>query len=196
MGHKAGAARGDVHLPIGPFKAAAIGVGLEGLHNVVLFATLVQKHQGHPLPEGPLQQRIKLASHHHEVQRQVRPLAGPVPVEVGACAEPVAAAAGVEGLAEDGHRVALQCLPLLQLVVCHLPDELAVVAGALQQFKSLLVFIQLRFVNVNVRVVFVRLPFQSNCKEENRFCRPQSRLQSSPEAEFWYLKRTNEILTS
>lgn len=174
MGHEAGAARRNVHLPIRSFKATAAGVSLEGLHDVVLFTTLVQKHQGHPLPERPLQQGVELPSHHHEVQRQVGPLPGPVPVQVRSSTEPVAAPAGIERLAEDGQRVPVQRLPLLHLIVCHLPDELSIIAGPFQQLKSLFVFIQLGFMDINVGIVFVRLPFQNNCKEKKKKKIPQA----------------------
>lgn len=85
------------------------------------------------------------------------PLARPVPIQVGPSTEPVATAAGVERLAEDGHDMPLHGLPLLRLVICHLPDELAAVAGALQQFKSFFVLIQLGFVDINVCVMLAGL---------------------------------------
>lgn len=125
------------------------------------------------------------------------PLPGPVSIQVGSSAEAVATPAGVEGLAEDGHRVPVQRLPLLHRIVSHLPDELPVIAGAFQQLESLFIFIQLRFVTINVGIVFVRLPFQNNCKEKqtNRCCRPQLFLEFA-QSGIWYLKRTPKILTS
>jgi hypothetical protein len=54
--------------------------------------------------------------------------------------------------------VPLHGLPLLHPVICHLPDELATVAGALQLLKPLFVLIQLCFVDINVCVVLAGLP--------------------------------------
>lgn len=88
----------------------------------------------------------------------MRSLPRPIPVQVRSGTEPVATAAGIERLAEDGHCVPLHSLPLLRLVICHLPNELATVAGALQQLKPFFVLIQLCFVDINVCVVLIGLP--------------------------------------
>ncbi len=65
---------GDVHLARGALEAGRVGVGAEGVDQVVSAALLVEDHEGHLLPEGPVEQSVVVAPHHGEEQTDVRSL--------------------------------------------------------------------------------------------------------------------------
>lgn len=87
------------------------------------------------LLEGPGQQGIILSPHHYEEQRQVSPLAHPVPVQVNPGAHFVAKVAGVEGLRVQRQRLPRHRVLFPPLVVADLPDQSPVVARRLQHLE-------------------------------------------------------------